>query len=100
MTTLPLANGSQAAATATRHRTVVHDGREWLMQTAAEVSDGKARLREAVQALLPQIDTFFGGDDSPVQRTLRKVGIRSVANGLLKDKFRQKVTALLHLSDT
>lgn len=77
----------------------VHDGREWLMQTTSEVSDGKARLREAVQALLPQIDTFFGGDDSPVQRTLRKAGIRNVANGQLKDKFRQKITALLHLSE-
>lgn len=77
----------------------VHDGREWLMQTAAEAPNGKRLLQEAVQALLPQIDTFFGGDDSPVQRTLRKAGIRSVANGQLKDKFRQKITALLHLND-
>jgi 1,2-phenylacetyl-CoA epoxidase catalytic subunit len=75
----------------------VHDGREWLMQTVSEVEGGQAFLQEAVKRLLPQADAFFGGDDSPVQATLRKVGIRSVPNAQLKEKFRQKVTALLHL---
>ena len=75
----------------------VHDGREWLMQTVAEAQQGRFLLKEAVQNLLPLIDTFFGGDDSPVQHTLRRAGIRSVSNEQLKDKFRQKITALLHL---
>jgi 1,2-phenylacetyl-CoA epoxidase catalytic subunit len=75
----------------------VHDGREWLMQNVAEVEGGKVRLAESVNALLPQIDNFFGGDESPVQSTLRKAGIRSVPNKQLKEKFRQKITALLHL---
>lgn len=37
MTTLPLANGSQAAATATRHRTVLHNGRECIMPRHVQI---------------------------------------------------------------
>jgi 1,2-phenylacetyl-CoA epoxidase catalytic subunit len=75
----------------------VHDGREWLMSTAATAPNGRELLRQAVATLLPEIDAFFGGDASPVQSTLQKVGIRKTQNAALKAKFREKVTALLHL---
>lgn len=75
----------------------VHDGREWLLSQSASLAGGKALLANAVEELLPDIDAFFGGDDSPVQRTLKKTGIRKVPNAELKRKFRDKIRALLHL---
>lgn len=75
----------------------VHDGREWLLRLSTELPEGGELLRRAVAELLPDIDAFFGGDDSPVQKTLHKVGIRNTPNAQLKAKFRSKVTALLHL---
>ncbi len=74
----------------------VHHGREFLLRSS-ESAEGKALLRDAVVEMLPQIDAFFGGDDSPVQQTLHKVGIRKTPNSALKSKFREKVSALLHL---
>jgi 1,2-phenylacetyl-CoA epoxidase catalytic subunit len=75
----------------------VHDGREWLLSLSAALPAGRELLRQAVDELLPDIDAFFGGDESPVQATLQKVGIRKTPNAQLKAKFRDKITALLHL---
>jgi 1,2-phenylacetyl-CoA epoxidase catalytic subunit len=74
----------------------VHLGREFLRASAREPG-GEARLAGAVAELLPAIDAFFGGDDSPGQRTLQRVGIRSVSNAELKAHFRAKAKAMLHV---
>jgi 1,2-phenylacetyl-CoA epoxidase catalytic subunit len=74
----------------------VQHGRELLLGVSSDEA-GKRTLREAVDLMLPEIDAFFGGDDSPVQATLRKVGIRKTRNSTLKSEFRERIAALLHL---
>jgi 1,2-phenylacetyl-CoA epoxidase catalytic subunit len=74
----------------------VHSGRDFLLRVAA-TTEGRQQLDRAAAELLPLIDAFFGGDDSPVQRTLLEVGIRTTSNSALKQRFHDKARALLHL---
>ncbi len=56
-------------------------------------------IRDATEEFLPLIDAFLGGDESPVQKTLAKAGIRRVSNADLKAKLRAKIAAQLALDE-
>lgn len=74
----------------------VREGR-LLDHTGRRELDGERTVRDGVLMMLPRIDEFFGNDDSTLQKTLRRVGIKTTKNSELKATFRKKVNALLHL---
>lgn len=54
-------------------------------------------VQEAAVEMLPHIEKFFGGDDSPAQKALQKHGFRGTPNKVLFERFKAKVRALLHV---
>lgn len=73
----------------------VHLGRDYLI--VARGADLHEQVQAAALEMLPHIQKFFGGDDSPTQKALQKYGLRSTPNKVLFEKFKAKVRALLHV---
>lgn len=72
----------------------VQFGRDYL---TAGHDDRKVLVREAALEMLPLVESFLGGDESSLQKTLAKHGIRSTSNTELRARFRAKVQALLRI---
>lgn len=59
--------------------------------------EGRRMVHEAARAAWTEVSLFFGGDESPTQRTLQQLGIRRTKNAELKETFRRKISALLEV---
>ncbi len=72
----------------------VQFGRDYLI---AGGDERRPLVREAALEMLPMIESFLGGDESPLQKTLAKHGIRNTSNADLRERFRAKIQALLRI---
>lgn len=75
----------------------IQNGLAFLRGALKQGPQGRANLWDAARAATAEIACFFGGDESPAQKTLRDVGIRKTSNKDLFAIFKRKVGALLEM---